>query len=265
MRIPFRRSSLRPPFEVSAEWSKETEAAYFRSIGSEGLAHSVTKPFSDDTCGRLLFEMGAVMTVLPPSPARILDIGCGTGWTSAFLAQRGYEVVGIDLSPEAIATAQQAFQYPNLTFVQHDVEIRLPYDDPAFDAALFFDSLHHVSDIRLPIQAVFPCLRPGGQVVICEPGTGHRHSETAQTAMATWGVNEGEAPPSVVVEMARAVGFSRYRILAHPHELHRHLYLPRDTSTLRGRLLASALGETIRVLWATTLRKRDWGLVILTK
>ncbi len=43
---------------------------------------------------------------LPPAPAPLLDIGCGTGSLSVVLARLGYQVVGIDLSPAMLAQAE---------------------------------------------------------------------------------------------------------------------------------------------------------------
>jgi 2-polyprenyl-3-methyl-5-hydroxy-6-metoxy-1,4-benzoquinol methylase len=43
---------------------------------------------------------------LPPAPAPILDIGCGTGSLSVVLAGQGYQVTGIDLSPAMLAQAE---------------------------------------------------------------------------------------------------------------------------------------------------------------
>jgi methylase of polypeptide subunit release factors len=47
-----------------------------------------------------LIERGTI------APGRALEVGCGTGTNALWLAARGFEVVGIDISPRAIAMAQ---------------------------------------------------------------------------------------------------------------------------------------------------------------
>src|SRR5689334_17377984 len=82
------------------------EPTYYDRIGEDGRRHAVGKPFTDDHCGLYLLRAGALFSLLPRPPARVLDCGCGTGWLSYFLARRGYDVVGTDLSEDAIALAR---------------------------------------------------------------------------------------------------------------------------------------------------------------
>ena len=75
-------------------------------------------------------------------PKKLLDLGCGTGWTSIFFAQCGYEVTGQDISPDMIDFANQNKKISNLTnvdFIVSDYE-KLSYQEE-FDCAIFFDSL----------------------------------------------------------------------------------------------------------------------------
>ena len=44
---------------------------------------------------------------LPPAPARVADLGCGTGTLSVLLAEEGYRVDGLDLSPAMVALAEE--------------------------------------------------------------------------------------------------------------------------------------------------------------
>ena len=48
------------------------------------------KPFIDPLRGQYLMDLGQIMKLLPDSPARLLDLGIGPGWTSKYLALSGY-------------------------------------------------------------------------------------------------------------------------------------------------------------------------------
>jgi SAM-dependent methyltransferase len=246
-------------------WSKEVEAGYFRNIPAEALTQSLTKPFSTSNRASLLIEIGAVISLLPEPPARIVDLGCGTGWTSAFLARCGYDVVGTDLSPEAVSAAQSFSGDVDVTYRVHDFDQPLPDDLGRFDAALFFDCLHHAEDEARPIRTAYLALEPGGVCVVCEPGRGHADSETSRFAHRMHGVRERDMPPTSVVAAGRAAGFARGEVFPHPQELARNVYVERDRSTFTGRLLASRPGEVVRVIRALTIQRKHWGLVRLSK
>lgn len=100
------------------------EYDYFKNIGADGMQHATHKPWSDAQCGLYLMELGAMMGMMPES-GRLLDMGCGTGWTSVLFARRGYEVVGTDLVPEVIEAGRrmkEAQGIANLDFVVGDYE-----------------------------------------------------------------------------------------------------------------------------------------------
>jgi SAM-dependent methyltransferase len=57
---------------------------------------------------RLITDRAVLQAVLRHQPASVLDLGCGEGWLSRRLAERVGHVVGIDISPELIAQANEA-------------------------------------------------------------------------------------------------------------------------------------------------------------
>jgi SAM-dependent methyltransferase len=74
----------------------------------------------------------------------LLEVGCGTGNDAARLAEAGFDVTAVDLSPEAIARARR--RYGSLaTFGVADVAEPLPFADASFDAVLSNVSLHMFS------------------------------------------------------------------------------------------------------------------------
>lgn len=74
---------------------------------------------------------------------RALDLGCGTGTNSIYLAQHGLTVVGIDFSPKAIATARQKAKRAGVAvdFQIADVT-QLDFLDPPFDYVLDLGCFH---------------------------------------------------------------------------------------------------------------------------
>lgn len=66
-----------------------------------------------------------LIDAMVPRAARILDAGCGTGRVGGFLAAAGHDVVGVDLDPELVATAEQ--DHPGSVWLVDDLaELDLP-------------------------------------------------------------------------------------------------------------------------------------------
>lgn len=111
-------------------------------------------------------------TVHPEAGANVLDVGTGRGRHARVLARRGYRVTGLDLSANAIATAQRRAAEERLTpeqivFVQGDM--RLPHFQQRFDGVVnlftsfgFFDD---DADHQRTIRAMASALKPGGWLV----------------------------------------------------------------------------------------------------
>jgi SAM-dependent methyltransferase len=196
---------------------KQGEIDYMKNIGDEGAQAAFDKPFSHFTCSKNLVDLGIIMALLPTPPARLLDLGCGTGWTSAFFARRGYRVTGQDIAPDMIRHAERnraRYEATGLDFVLSDYE-HLSFSEP-FDCAVFYDSLHHAVDERAALECVFRALRPGGVLVTHEPGAGHSKSPDSLRAMELYGVTEKDMPPWHVRDLCRAIGFSDFQFLPDP-------------------------------------------------
>jgi SAM-dependent methyltransferase len=230
------------------------ELTYYERIGEAGRQHAVGKPFSDADCGLYLMRAGALFSLLPSPPARVLDCGCGTGWLSGFLARRGYDVVGTDVSADAIRLAEAHPQFqegPRPTFISADSE-SLGFS-AEFDAVVFFDSLHHAIDEAAALRCAFEALKPGGVCIALEPGRGHGRKSRAIDA--EFDVTDKDMPPRYVCRVGRRVGFSHCRIVPAPQHLGKALYGERWPAPLRHLLVQAIL------LW------QGWycGIAILRK
>ena len=196
---------------------KQGEIDYMQQIGEDGARSAYDKPFSHFTCSKNLVDLGVIMALLPQPPARLLDLGCGTGWTSAFFARRGYQVVGQDIAPEMIRFAEQnktRYEASQLEFIVSDYE-SMSFSEP-FDCAVFYDSLHHAVDERAALQSVYRALRPGGVLITHEPGAGHSKSPDAINAMQLYGVTEKDMPPAYIRDLCAEIGFSSFKFHLDP-------------------------------------------------
>jgi ubiquinone/menaquinone biosynthesis C-methylase UbiE len=99
--------------------------------------------------------------------ARVLDLGCGSGWATRLLAGnavRGF-VVGLDISDEMIEVARSSSTgFDNVEFRVGSAE-RLPFADRYFTHAFSMESLYYYEDVLAALREVRRVLRPGGLFV----------------------------------------------------------------------------------------------------
>jgi ubiquinone/menaquinone biosynthesis C-methylase UbiE len=89
----------------------------------------------------------------------ILSVGCGPAIIEGGLNERGFAVVGLDVSREAIACAPDALR----TAVAPAED--MPFADAAFDVVLFIASLQFIEDYRQALSEAARVLKPGGRLI----------------------------------------------------------------------------------------------------
>ena len=106
-----------------------------------------------------------VRLLLPParSGASLLDVGSGTGHWSRFFLSMGYQVQGIDISPEMIETARQVVD--NCTYTQADA-CEIPFANEIFDVVAAMATLEFVSAPEIALGEMIRCLRTEGILLI---------------------------------------------------------------------------------------------------
>jgi arsenite methyltransferase len=137
----------------------EIVAATFDSWAESGRAAGMERGHSD-----VVVQVIERMEVRPGQ--RILDLGCGSGWSTRLLAQAapGATAVGIDVSPAMIARAEAA--HSNTIRARYDLGTfeRLEFRDLSFDRAFSMEALYYAVDLDRALAEVARVLKPGGRI-----------------------------------------------------------------------------------------------------
>ena len=102
-----------------------------------------------------------------PAGPRVADLGCGAGFLSQFLAQRGARVVAVDHSERMLATAKRRSAARAVEFRRGELDA-LPLRDAEVDAAFSNLVWHHLPDVAAAAREVFRVLVPGGPFVVSD-------------------------------------------------------------------------------------------------
>ncbi len=109
----------------------------------------------------------AIQLMRVPADARVLDVGCGSGWATRLLASHAIngQVTGIDISDEMIRLARESSAaFPNADFEVASAE-QLPFTDSEFTHAFSMESLYYYENISEAVTEIHRVLRPGGLFV----------------------------------------------------------------------------------------------------
>lgn len=111
---------------------------------------------------------------------RVLDLGSGTGKNSLFLAERGSEIVGIELSKTAVRMAKERAEERELDahFQTGDIGTTIPYEDASFDLILDVVSSNSLNEAerRVYVKELKRLLKPVGHIFVkalCKDGDKH--------------------------------------------------------------------------------------------
>jgi len=98
----------------------------------------------------------------------VLELGCGTGKNTVWLAERARSVVALDFSPGMLARARERVREAHVRFVEHDVREAWPVADGSVDVVVGNLVLEHVGALEPVYAEAARALRPGGRLLFCE-------------------------------------------------------------------------------------------------
>ncbi len=139
--------------------TSDPRAAALRS-GYASIARAYAEHLGDELVGKPL-DRAFLSAFVESVRGLIVDVGCGPGHVSAFLAEAGATVEGIDLSPAMIDIARE--QHPGLAFREADM-FTLPYADGSVGGLLAFYAIVHLQTAELGavVAEIHRVLAPGG-------------------------------------------------------------------------------------------------------
>jgi len=97
---------------------------------------------------------------------RVLDMGCGTGRHTLWLAQAGAEVTGIDFSEAMLAKAHEKAKGYSIDLIVHDLHQRLPFETGQFDMVVSGLVLEHIADLAHYFSEIARVLGNSGRAVV---------------------------------------------------------------------------------------------------
>ncbi|MDB4917392.1 MAG: putative methyltransferase [Gemmatimonadetes bacterium] len=100
--------------------------------------------------------------------ADVIEVGCGTGKNTVWLAKRARHVLAMDFSPGMLASARKRVTFANTRFVQHDIRDRWPVEEGSADVVIGNLVLEHVEVLDHVFAEAVRAIRPGGQFFLCE-------------------------------------------------------------------------------------------------
>lgn len=101
---------------------------------------------------------------------KILDVGCGRGSLSFYLAQKGADVIGIDLSSNFIEFCREEAKTLGFSIEFREMNAQIPeFEDNTFDIIVGSRVIHHLPDIKLFFKECKRILKKRGFITFVEP------------------------------------------------------------------------------------------------
>lgn len=138
----------------------------------EAAETGLWNPAAYGSGAKFVSELGReVADLLAPEPGeRILDIGCGDGRLTEYIASRGAQMVGVDSSPEMVEAARALGVDARLCRAEA-LEV-----EGEFDAVFSNAALHWMPDAKAVLSGIARVLRPGGRLAAEQGGFGNVNS-----------------------------------------------------------------------------------------
>lgn len=140
--------------DIRAYWGKRAESF------DQSFAHAIAEG------AEFAAWAAEIARHLPPAPARVLELGCGTGEVSRVILSLGHQLTGLDFTPEMLARAKAKHAgNPQVRFYLADAQNTME-PDASHDAVLARHLTWTLTDPPTAYRDWLRVLRPGGKLVL---------------------------------------------------------------------------------------------------
>ncbi len=149
-------SLITPQSTIQEIYQSDSTGTRASFSGDSSRAISYYKEFVD--------FISKVYPVQVSKEVRLLDVGCGCGWSSFSLSQVGYVTTGIDLNADAFEPPHTK----NLTFLKSSA-LHLPFAESSFDIVASYQCVEHLPDPDVALREMIRVCKKGGIICIVGP------------------------------------------------------------------------------------------------
>lgn len=216
----------------------EATKNYVKNLDSSGVEYLYTKPFRNNLHGKdfaawcndielslnhLSIFVNIAHVIHSLSPDNIIEIGCGPGWLSEYLARLGFDVTGIDISEDFIEIAEKRkrhipyFEKLKLRYIVADAHYMT--NKEKYDCVVLYSTLHHLDDPEMTLKNIYNLLTEKGFLIIYEgqrPPKGSSRERKLIDEMMKSGWLERPFFKEELIKMLRSAGFENIEKLISP-------------------------------------------------
>ena len=225
-------NSYLPP---GVDW-KAGAITYLRELihkeGSHNQLYHLIKPFiGGPDFNPFFLEMYAFLNMLEklalPMQSSVLDVACGPGWTSHYLAKLGHKVCGIDISEDLIKIARKRIESEpfrvyedkpfSAKFLVQDIELHELDENTLYDVAFFESALHHFYNPVQALRNVSKNLKPDGVICVREsvaPAPGTIYFDKHMELMKKYHTLERPYTRDQMIRLLRVTGYNYFEFFA---------------------------------------------------
>lgn len=134
-------------------------------------------------------------TFLNPHYGNILELGCGTGKNTGWLAEKADFVTALDFSPKMLSKAKQKIKAENVTFEEADINREWPVNPGWANLVTCSLVLEHIPDLEFIFSEASRALKRNGKFYICELHPGKQYA----ASRARFDTDNGQVMPEAFV------------------------------------------------------------------